>query len=321
MTRIKSSAEQKFRPLWSLIRWFDSEAKSGEIAPDDVKRVDWFRIVPFIILHAMCLGVIFVGWSWTAVWVATGLYLIRMFAITGFYHRYFSHRTFKTNRFWQFLFAVIGNASVQRGPLWWASHHRHHHRYADQKEDVHSPSQHGFWWSHMGWLTSPANFATNVKYVRDWTSYPELRWINRFDTVIPILSAILLFAAGELLKVHAPHLGTNGPQLLIWGFFVSSTVLFHATVTINSLDHMFGNRRYATQDTSRNNPILALITLGEGWHNNHHHYAVCTRQGFYWWEIDITYYLLVLMSWLGIIRDLRPVPEHVRSSNLISKET
>ena len=305
----------------SIMRWFDTEANSGEIAHDVVKRVDWFRIVPFIFLHTMCLGVIFVGWSWTAVWVATGLYLIRMFAITGFYHRYFSHRTFKTNRFWQFVFAVIGNASVQRGPLWWASHHRHHHRYADQKEDVHSPSQHGFWWSHIGWLTSPANFATDVKYVRDWTRYPELRWINRFDTIIPILLAVLLFTAGAVLKIYAPHLGTNGPQLLIWGFFISSTVLFHATVTINSFDHMIGSRRYATKDTSRNNPILAVITLGEGWHNNHHHCAVCARQGFFWWEIDMTYYMLVLMSWLGIVWGLRPVPEHVRNSNLISTET
>ena len=305
----------------SIIRWIDSEAEGADIACEDVKQVDLFRIVPFILLHTMCLGVIFVGWSWTAVWVAIGLYLIRMFAITGFYHRYFSHKTFKTNRFWQFIFAVIGNTSVQRGPLWWASHHRHHHRYTDQKEDVHSPSQHGFWWSHVGWLTTRANFATNMKYVRDWASYPELRWINRFDTIIPILLAILLFAAGELLERYAPLLGTSGPQMLIWGFFISSTVLFHATVTINSFDHMIGSRRYATQDTSRNNPILAIITLGEGWHNNHHHYAICARQGFYWWEIDITYYLLVLMSWLGIVWDLRPIPDNVRNSNLISSET
>ncbi|MHC4476648.1 MAG: acyl-CoA desaturase [Planctomycetota bacterium] len=321
MNQLKTTSAPKGRPLMSIIRWIDSEASGGDIACNDVKRVDWFRIVPFILLHTMCFVVIFVGWSWTAVLVATGLYFIRMFAITGFYHRYFSHRTFKTNRFWQFFFAVIGNASVQRGPLWWASHHRHHHRYADQKEDVHSPSQHGFWWSHMGWLTSPANFATDVKYVRDWIRFPELRWINRFDTVIPILLAIILFAVGEVLKIYAPHLGTNGPQMLVWGFFVSSMVLFHATVTINSFDHMIGSRRYATQDTSRNNPVLAIITLGEGWHNNHHHYAVCARQGFYWWEIDVTYYVLVLMSWLGIIWDIRPIFKNVRNSNLISTET
>jgi fatty-acid desaturase len=213
-----------------------------------------------------------------------------MFAITGFYHRYFSHRAFNTNRFWQFIFAVIGNSSVQRGPLWWAAHHRHHHRYADTEKDIHSPSRHGFIWSHIGWLTSPANFPTKMQFVKDWAKYPELRWINRFDTVIPVLLAVILFLGGNLLQKYTPGLGTNGPQLLIWGFFISSVLLFHGTVTINSFDHMIGSRRYDTPDTSRNNAILALITLGEGWHNNHHHYAISARQGFYWWEIDITYY-------------------------------
>ncbi len=298
-----------FHPALSLIRWFDSEAGIDDISSDHQKTVDWFRIIPFVFLHVMCLGVIWVGWSWTAAMVALLLYVIRMFAITGFYHRYFSHKAFKTNRFWQFIFGVLGNSSVQRGPLWWASHHRHHHRYADQEQDVHSPVQHGFWWSHIGWLTSRSNFATKTKYVQEWMQYPELRWINRFDTVIPILLAIGLFIVGSLLERYAPGLATSGPQLLIWGFFVSTVVLFHGTVTINSFDHMYGTRRFDTQDTSRNNAFLALITLGEGWHNNHHRFSVSARQGFRWWEIDITYYLLVMMSWLKIVRDLRPVPQ------------
>ena len=279
--------------------------------------MDWLRILPLLILHVMCLAVLWVGWSSTAVAVAVVLYCVRMFAITGFYHRYFSHKSFKTNRLWQFIFAVLGNASVQRGPLWWAAHHRHHHRYTDQEQDVHSPSRHGFWWSHIGWLTSKANFPTNYKYVAEWAKYPELRWLNRFDTVVPILLALLLFIFGALLKRFAPNLETNGLQMLVWGFFISTTVLLHATLTINSLDHMFGSRRYDTPDTSRNNALLAVITLGEGWHNNHHHYAVSARQGFYWWEIDITYYALSLLARLGIVRDLRPVPEHVIHKNRI----
>ena len=303
---------------YSLLRWFDSDAAVADITINDVKRVDWFRILPFIFLHAACIGVIWTGWSWTAVITAVGLYLVRMFAITGFYHRYFSHKAFKTGRFWQFLFAVLGNASVQRGPIWWAAHHRHHHRYADQEKDVHSPLQHGFWWSHIGWLTSQANFPTQKKYVKEWLKYPELRWLNRFDTIVPILLAGLLYVSGALLATHAPQLGTNGPQMLIWGFFISSVLLLHGTLTINSLDHMFGSRRYDTPDTSRNNPILALITLGEGWHNNHHHYAVSACQGFYWWEIDITYYILVVLSWMGIVQELRSVPERVRNNNRIN---
>jgi stearoyl-CoA desaturase (delta-9 desaturase) len=159
-----------------------------------------------------------------------------------------------------------------------------------------------------------------MQYVKDWAKYPELRWINRFDIVIPILLAVGLFGGGNLLQKYAPGLGTNGPQLLIWGFFISSVVLFHGTVTINSFDHMIGRRRYDTPDTSRNNAILALLTLGEGWHNNHHHYAISARQGFYWWEIDITYYLLKLLSWLGIVRDLRGLPDGLREQNRVVAE-
>jgi len=247
---------------------------------DGASGVDWLRVAPFVLLHLSCLLVFVVGWSWTAVGVALALYVLRMFAITGFYHRYFSHRAFKTNRFWQFLFAVAGNASAQRGPLWWAAHHRHHHRFADQEADIHSPSLHGFLWSHVDWITSRRNFPTRKPYVEDWLKFPELVWINRFDTVIPFILALSLFALGEMLAKTQRQLNTDGGQMFVWGFLISTVALFHGTFTINSLDHMIGNRRYDTPDTSRNNAVLALITWGEGWHNNHHHYAISARQGF-----------------------------------------
>jgi len=304
--------------LASIARWFDSEADLDNLRDNPKPGTDWFRILPLIVMHLGCFGVIWVGWSPVAILVAVFLYFVRMFAITGFYHRYFSHRAFKANRFWQFWFAVLGNASVQRGPLWWAAHHRHHHRYSDQEKDVHSPLQMGFLYSHMLWLTTRKNFPTRKQYVRDWAEFPELRWLNRFDNFVPALLVVSLYVLGHLLAIYAPKLGTNGPQMLIWGFFISTTVLLHATCTINSLDHMFGSRRYANSDTSRNNALLALITLGEGWHNNHHHCAVCARQGFFWWEIDITYYLLCLLSWLGIIRTMRPIPEGSRDANRIA---
>jgi len=300
--------------LSALRRWVDTEAGADLPPAGGQKKVDWLRILPLIVLHLGCLAVFWVGWSWAAVMVSLILYIVRMFAITGFYHRYFSHKTFRTNRIWQFVFGIMGNASVQRGPLWWAAHHRHHHRFTDLEQDVHSPSRHGFWWSHIGWMTSKANFPTKLNYVKDWAKYPELRWLNRFDTAVPMILAISLYLFGELLAHWAPHLKTSGWQMVVWGFFISTVVLLHATLTINSFDHMYGTRRFDTPDSSRNNAFLSLITLGEGWHNNHHHYAVAARQGFYWWEIDITYYLLVLMSWIGIIRDLRPVPEHILRS-------
>ena len=265
---------------------------------DPSKRVEWERIWPFVGVHLMCLGVFVVGWSWTAFWLAAGLYLVRMFAITAFYHRYFSHRTFNTSRAAQFVFAVLGASAVQRGPLWWAAHHRKHHRHADTELDVHSPAQHGFWWSHMGWITSRANYPTDVAQVPDLARYPELRFLDQHDLVVPILLAVLLFAIG-------------GAQWLIWGFFVSTVVLFHATCLINSLAHTLGTRRYNTDDDSRNSLLLALITLGEGWHNNHHKFPGAARQGFFWWEIDLSYYGLWLLERLRIIRDLRPVPRRV----------
>ena len=257
------------------------------------------------------------GWSWIAVLTAVALYFIRMFAITGFYHRYFSHRTFKTSRWAQFLFAVWGNSSVQKGPLWWAAHHRHHHRHSDDEDDVHSPHRDGFFWSHMGWITCKGNFPTNYKAVPDLVKFPELRFLDRFETVVPIILAVSLVAFGAILNSLAPQLGTSGMQMLIWGFFISTIFLFHGTCTINSLSHLFGTKRYKTSDESRNNFLLALITLGEGWHNNHHHFSASVRQGFYWWEIDITYYVLRLLSWTGIIWDLTPVPSGVRVSNRV----
>ena len=294
----------------SVLQWFDADHGAEEITrrADKRNKVDWVRTIPFIILHAGCLGVIWTGWSWTAVGVAAFLYFARMFAITGFYHRYFSHRTFSTSRWMQFILALWGGACVQRGPLWWASTHRHHHRHSDEEVDKHSPRQHGFLWAHIGWITSEKNFPTDYSRVKDLAKFPELVFLNRFDVVVPFLFAVFLFGVGKALQVLAPDLGVTGGQMLVWGFFISTTVLFHGTACINSLAHVFGRRRYETTDDSRNSLILSLITLGEGWHNNHHQHMTAVRQGFYWWEVDITYYLLRCMSWLGLIWDLRPVP-------------
>ena len=288
----------------SVARWFDAYADDGAPA----RRFDWARLLPFIGLHLGCLGVLWVGVSATAVLVAAVLYALRMFAITGFYHRYFSHNAFRTSRAAQLVFAVLGAAAVQRGPLWWASHHRHHHANSDRAADAHSPLQHGFLWSHMGWFLARENFATRTALVADLARYPELRFLDRYDALVPLLLALSLYAAGEWCAVYVPALATSGAQLVVWGFCISTVVLYQATFTINSLAHRFGWRRYATRDGSRNNLWLALLTFGEGWHNNHHHFPGAARQGFYWWEIDLTYCGLRLLEALGIIRDLRVVP-------------
>ena len=307
---------------WHLAKiWFDSDALgTAEELAGEKPRVDWVRTAPFFLIHLACLAVLWVGWSPVAVGVAALLYVVRMFAITGFYHRYFSHRTFRTSRAFQFVAAALGNSALQRGPLWWASHHRFHHRHSDEQVDIHSPRQHGFLWSHMLWLTSPTNYATREELIPDLVKYPELRFLNRFDLVVPLLLAAALYALGAGLAVWAPGLGTSGMQMLVWGFVVSTVVLLHGTCTINSLAHVFGRRRYATPDDSRNSLLLSLVTLGEGWHNNHHHYPGSTRQGFFWWEIDLTYYGLLLLSWLGLISDLRPVPEAALRNRLVAEQ-
>ena len=290
-----------------LRSWFDNDTPGSN--KTGLARL--LRVLPFLSLHLACFAVLWVGWSWTAVGVCIGLYLLRAFFVTAFYHRYFSHRTFHTSRPAQLVFAVLGNSAVQRGPLWWAAHHRQHHRRSDQAGDPHSPHEHSLYWSHFGWITSGENFPVNLKLVPDLARFGELRWLDRFDAVVPVILAVLMFGLGALLESVAPGLGTNGPQMLVWGFFVSTVILFHVTSLVNSAAHLMGSRRFETTDQSRNNLLIAILALGEGWHNNHHYYPSATRQGFYWWEFDPTWYGLKLLEKLGIIWSLQPVPQRV----------
>jgi len=312
-------------PAWKRIllvlkHWLMADPTVGQGIDPTRDGIEWTRVIPFIGMHLMCFAVIWVGVSPVAILVAAIAYALRMFAITGFYHRYFSHRTFKTSRIGQFLFALLGAAAVQRGPLWWAAHHRHHHAHSDQASDVHSPRQLGFWRAHMGWFLTRKGFAPDMQRVRDLLRYPELRWLDRLDILVPVAMAYGMLKLGQFLQVHSPELHTNGFQMLVWGFFISTLACYHITYSINSMAHVFGKQRYQTHDDSRNNWLLAVLTLGEGWHNNHHHYPVSTRQGFYWWEVDITWYILKCLSWVGIVWDLKPVPSEVRVSNLLPHE-
>lgn len=261
-------------------------------------RIAWIPSLPFFALHAACLAAFWTGVSWQVLALCAATYTVRMFGITGAYHRYFSHRSYKTSRAFQFVLAWIGCSAAQKGPLWWAAHHRHHHRHSDRVADVHSPEQEGFWWSHVGWILSREYDETDLDAIRDFAKYPELRWLNRFHVVPPTALAVACLLA-------------FGWQGLMWGFVISTVVLYHATFVINSLCHMFGRVRYRTADESRNSFILALITMGEGWHNNHHYYAASARMGFFWWEIDLSYYTLRLLSAVGLIWDLKTPPRRV----------
>jgi stearoyl-CoA desaturase (Delta-9 desaturase) len=224
-----------------------------------------------------------------------------MFWVTIGYHRYFSHRAFKTSRPFQLVTAFFAMTSAQKGVLWWAAHHRDHHKYSDGPLDLHSPSQSGFWWSHVGWILSDRFNATKLDRIRDFARYPELRWLNRWYLVPPAVYLLALWLAGGL-------------PILIWGGVIGTILLWHGSFTINSLAHLFGSRRYDTPDGSRNNWLLALLTCGEGWHNNHHHYQSTANQGWFWWQVDASYYGLKLLHWSRLVWDLRTPPPHVRDA-------
>lgn len=279
---------------------------------DDDQRVDWLGSVPYLLLHLSVFAVFFVGFSWFALALMIVSYGIRVFGITVGYHRYLSHRAFKVrNRLVQFLLVFCGAAAVQRGPLWWAAHHRDHHRNSDTEADHHSPVTHSFIWSHMLWFLTYGNHRSRVENIRDYARFWEIRLLDRFELLAPVVYATLIYFVGVGANALWPSLGTNGLQALVWGFFVSTILVHHATFSINSFVHVFGTRRFQTTDNSRNNGWLCLFTFGESWHNNHHHFPGSARLGFYWWEVDLGYYAIKTMQALGLAHDLRPVPDKV----------
>ncbi|MCY3812060.1 MAG: fatty acid desaturase [Gammaproteobacteria bacterium] len=282
----------------TIIRWFDRG--HGMNRRDDSK--DWWGIAPFIGLHLACAAVFWVGFSTLALWVAIASYVLRTFAISAFFHRGLAHRAFRSGRVTQFVFAFVATTATQRGPLWWVAHHRRHHAYADTSRDPHAAAR-GLWWSHMGWFLCRSAFDTRLERVSDLARYPELRWLNRFDLLPPVIYGLGLFGLGESLA--AADFDTTGWQLLVWGYVLPTVALLHATCLVNSIGHRWGARSFATRDGSRNNLLLALLTLGEGWHNNHHRYAGSARLGLYWWQFDPTYLVLRAMRRLGLVHDLK----------------
>jgi stearoyl-CoA desaturase (delta-9 desaturase) len=263
-------------------------------------RTKILRNAPFVALQFVPLLAFFTGVTRTAVILAVALWVGRMFFITGGYHRYFAHRSFKLGRVAQAVFAFGGLTAAQKGPLWWAGNHRDHHRFADTERDPHSPQQ-GIWWSHMGWILSGKFNEKDYDKIPDFAKYPELRFMDKHDWIGP-------WALGVACYLIA---GWSG---LLIGFFASTVVLWHTTFAVNSVAHLFGRRRYGSDDTSRNSLTVALFTMGEGWHNNHHHYPASARQGFFWWEIDPTFYILRLLSLVGVVRDLKSPPQAVKGA-------
>lgn len=280
--------------------------KHGLDRSDD-ERVNWIQSIPFFIVHLLPFLAFFTGFSLKAVLLGLVLFWARLFFVTAGYHRYFSHRSYKLSRVPQFLLAFGTTTTAQKGPLWWAAHHRSHHRNSDTEADIHSP-QKGFWWSHVGWILSNKYKETQFDDIKDFARFPELRFIDRHDWIGPWVVGIASFLIA----------GWSG---LLIGFFASTVLLWHATFSINSLAHVMGRRRYATTDTSRNSFLLALLTWGEGWHNNHHYYQASARQGFFWWELDPTFYVLKLGSLVGVVKDLKVPNAYIKAAGRVKHGT
>ncbi|MDZ7648345.1 MAG: acyl-CoA desaturase [Cytophagales bacterium] len=272
--------------------------------------------IAFAIIHLMPLGALWTGLTFFDWMVCIFLYFFRMFWVTGGYHRYFAHKSYKTSRWFQFVIAFMAQTTAQKGALWWAAHHRHHHRHSDTPADPHSMKIYGFWYSHIGWIVGPDFKKTDYKVIGDYAKYPELVWLNEHYLVAPTILAVVVTAlggwvnGGSLMAIFS----AAGLSTLFIGFFLSTIILYHGTFSINSIMHKFGKPRYETGDESKNSVVLALVTMGEGWHNNHHYYETAARQGFFWWEIDITYYILRGLAAVGLIWDLKGVPKHILHS-------
>ena len=266
---------------------------------------------PLIFMHLACIGIFFTGFSWVAVWALLITYFIRVFALTAGFHRYFSHRSFKTSRIFQFILAWIGTSAAQMGPMWWAAHHRHHHQHSDTEEDVHSPVAKDVFWAHVGWVLCQTYGGTDANKVKDLYKFPELRFIDRWHAIPAISLGLILFFIGNRLNFYYPDIGTSGWQLVMWGFFLSTALVYHVTFCVNSVTHIIGKKRFKNEDESRNNWWVAMLTFGEGWHNNHHRYPHSARQGMYWWEFDLSFLLLRVLEKMGLIWDLKVYPKAI----------
>lgn len=277
----------------------DTPQRTVESTPGD--RINWLRSSPFIAMHGVALACLLcttIHW-----WLFAALYGVLMFCITAGFHRYFSHRTYKTSRVMQFILAYLGTCSAQRGVLWWASLHRDHHTHSDTDADVHTPHRPWWWdklfseklwdffWSHMGWIMTDAYAETRWDRIKDFAKYPELVFINKFHLLPPITLGTLLLVLGGWSMVAT--------------YLLTIVVVWHATFCVNSVSHIFGSQAYATQDQSRNSFLMALLTFGEGWHNNHHQHPNCEPQGMRWWQIDLSHYILTVLGWLHIVWDIR----------------
>ena len=269
------------------------------------------QIIIFWTVQASAASVFLVPFSWSLVLLWAVSHFLRAIGLTLTFHRYLAHRAFQMNRGVRFVWAFIGTCAMQKGPIWWAGHHVNHHKFADREGDPHSPMVSGVYYAHIGWFlndTKHDQLEPNNPVLRDFSKYWELAMLERFHFVPPIMLAVAMYLIG-------------GAPWLVWGFCLPTMTLAHATFAINTVNHMFGSRRFDTIDESRNNAVTAIFAAGEGWHNNHHRFQRAARNGFYWWEFDPTWYVIRAMAAVGLAWDLQQVPERIYEEARVTKQS
>lgn len=296
-----------------------------------IQKAENLRIIKFRVwlVHVASLGIFFVPFDYSLLLYTAVTFFVRTFGWEAGSHRYFSHRSYKTSRAFQLFLAVLAASGGQRGPIWWATYHRAHHRDSDTQTDPHSPTHRGFWYAHMGWFLDPKNIDTDLDAAKDLSRFPELVWVNKYHYIFPYILMVLIFCLGAFANILGPklHGAVGGLSAVIWCFFLSTMLSLQATFVINTITHgfsprLFSYRRFNLDDTTTNNWLLAIPTMGASWHNNHHRFMGAAKAGFYWWELDLTYYILKILSWLRIVWDLQPVPKKVldQGTNTVVKQ-
>lgn len=268
---------------------------------------NWPVLIFMIIFHTIAATAIF-NFTWGGLGVAVFLWWVAGSLGIGMgYHRLLTHRGFKTPKWVEYLLTICGTLAIEGGPIAWVATHRIHHRYSDQEGDPHSP-KHGFWWAHMGWILEGHSLHREVdatsRYAVDLAKDPFHVWLTRWHFVPQLVVAAILYAAG-------------GWNFVLWGIFVRVVFSWHVTWFVNSAAHVWGGRRFVTRDDSRNNWWVALLAHGEGWHNNHHAHPAAARHGIVWYEIDVNWYGIWVLSKLGLAKDIRlmEVPKKKQTVN------
>ncbi|HEY8996245.1 MAG TPA: fatty acid desaturase [Edaphobacter sp.] len=302
---VKASAPKASTPAASVARKVREDLRMGREHQEG--RINWVTAIAMVIFHIGAVAALFF-FSWKNLAVAAVMYFLAINVGIGMcYHRLLTHRGYKTPRFMEYLLTICGTMALEGGPIFWVATHRVHHQNSDHEGDPHTPHD-GTWWAHAGWIISGRALHSETallgRYAPDLTRDPIHVWLSKYHWLPLTIAGFLQIALGAALA-DPGHRVVGALGMVLWGTFLRTTLGLHATWLVNSATHLWGKRRFETHDDSRNSWWVALLTGGEGWHNNHHAHPVSARHGLTWYEFDINYYGIWLMSKLGLAKKIQ----------------